>query len=237
MRKIILTVCVAMLVIFTATCQAIDYREIPISQAFGKNGIAVGSWYDMNGNLILQIGSDYTINGKKIISAGYTGDTVAFYKFRLQDGDIEILNFGSEDPTHNMLVLNDQKVLRQTQTPQYFESIGGIYLGMTKDKVMDIYGEPLGVENQPLQKISMWIYNGFEIFFQYDVVSSITFYVSSDRRFDISGLSATSSKEDFERKYETTMTGRGSLNIGHGEVITVREGRATLQILTPGFVL
>ena len=88
---------VAVLIMATVTCQAMDYQDIPISQAFGKNGIATGEWYDTNGNLVLTINDGY-INGEQIISAGYTGDTVAFYKFRVKDGesykDIEILNFG-----------------------------------------------------------------------------------------------------------------------------------------------
>ncbi len=239
MRKIILTMCVAVLMIFTATCQAIDYQNIPISQAFGRNGIAAGDWYDTSGNLILTFDDGY-INGKKIISAGYMGDTVAFYKFRVKDGDayndIEVLNFGSEAPAHNMLVLNDQKVLRQTQNPQYFESIGGIYLGMSKKQVMSIYGEPLSVESRHGRNDATWTYTGFEVFFTYDVVTSITIYGSSDRRFDLSGLSANSSQADFERKYETKFSRRGNLNIGHGEVINVRDGRATLQILTSGYV-
>ena len=188
----------------------------------------------------MQIGNDYTINGCKIISVDFEGDTVAFYKFRVQDGDtyknIELQTFGSYDGEHAMLVLNDEEILRRTQEPQYYESIGGIYLGMQKSQVMSIYGEPLGVENQPLQKISLWTYNGFEIIFEYDVVSSITIYSRGDRRFDLSGLSASSSVADFERKYENKISGRGSLRIGHGEVITLRDGRATLQFLTPGYV-
>ena len=242
MRKIIVMVFVAVLMISTVTCQAMDYQDIPISQDFGKNGISVGDWYDMDGNLILTINDGY-INGEKIISVGYTGDTVAFYKFRIKDGngysDIELQTFGSSgvNDEHSMLILNDMKPLRMTQNPKYFESIGGIYLGMSKKQVMSIYGEPLSVENQPTRKTSTWTYTGFEIFFQYDVVTSITIYGSSDRRFDLSGLSANSSITDFERKYETKAGRRGALNIGHGEIITVRDGRATLQFFTAGFVI
>ena len=237
MKNFIAGIFFAALIFTAGICQA---GNIPISQAFGKDGIATGSWYDTNGNLILQIGNDYTINGFKIISVDFEGDTVAFYKFRVQDGDgydnINLQTFGSYEDTHGMLVINDEKVLRRTQEPQYFESIGGIYLGMSKSQVMAIYGEPLSVQNQPVQKFSIWTYNGFEIIFEYDVVSSITIYGRGDRRFDLSGLSASSSTADFERKYENKFSGRGSLRIGHGEVITLRDGRATLQFLTPGFV-
>ena len=234
MKKFIVAIFFSALIFTAGICQA---ANIPISQAFGKNGIAFGDWYDTNGNLVLKIGNDYTINGAKIISVDFEGDTVAFYKFQLQGGnDIELQTFGNYDGEHAMLVLDEEKVLRRTQEPKYFESIGGIYLGMSKSQVMSIYGEPLGVENQPVQKISIWTYNGFELIFQYDVVSSITIYGRGDRRFDLSGLSASSSKEDFERKYESKFSGRGNLNIGHGEIITLRDGRATLQFLTPGFV-
>ena len=238
MRKIIAMFIFGIaLMISTITCYALDYQSIPISQAFGRYGISTGSWYDTNGNLILTTDGDY-MNGQKIISVGFTGDTVAFYKFRVKDGngysDIELQTFGSAEGDHVMLVLNGTTPLRQTQNPQYFESIGGIYLGMPKNKVMSIYGEPLSVENRG--KTSTWTYNGFEVFFEYDVVTSITIYGRSDRRFDLSGLSANSSKEDFERKYEVKFSRRGNLNIGHGEVINIREGRATLQCLTSGYV-
>lgn len=240
MRKIIAMLMLVAALMSTVTCQAaIDYQDIPINQAFGKNGIAIGEWYDTHGNLVLTFENGY-INGAQIISVGFMGDTVAFYKFRVKDGsgykDIEISNFGSQAPEHNMLVLNDSKVLRQSQNPQYFESIGGIYLGMSKNQVMSIYGEPLSVENQSVRKTATWTYNGFEVFFNYDVVTSITIYGRGDRRFDLSGLSANSAAVDFERKYETKFSQRGNLNIGHGEVINIRDGRATLSILTPGFV-
>ena len=227
MKNFIAVIFFAALMISTVTCQAVS---IPISQAFGKEKISVGDWYDTNGKIILQIGEDFTINGCKILSAD-ADDTI--YKFRVQDGDsykdIELQTFGSDEDTHGMLILNGEKILRRTKEPKYYESIGGIYLGMSKSHVMEIYGEPVGVENQPLQKISLWTYNGFEIIFEYDVVSSITIYSSGDRRFDLSGLSASSSVEDYERKYENNFNERGDLNIGHGEVITLRDGRATLH--------
>ena len=205
MRKIITMIFTVALMISAVTCQAaIDYQSIPISQALGSKGIALGTWYDCDGNSVLRVENGY-INGAEIISVGFIGDTVAFYKFRLKDGDsyrdIELQTFGSYDGDHVMLVMNDTKVLRQTQQPKYYESIGGIYLGMPKSQVMSIYGEPLNAENQPSQKSSTWTYNGFEVFFHHDVVTGITIYKSGDRRFDLSGLSASSSIEDFERKF------------------------------------
>ena len=241
MRKIITMIFTVALMISAVTCQAaIDYQSIPISQALGSKGIALGTWYDNDGNSVLRVENGY-INGAEIISVGFMGDTVAFYKFRVKDGDsyrdIELQTFGSYDGDHVMLVMNDTKVLRQTQQPKYYESIGGIYLGMPKSKVMEFYGEPLNAENQPSQKSSTWTYNGFEVFFNHDIVTGITIYKSGDRRFDLSGLSASSSIEDFERKYETKVGRRGALNIGHGEIIVVNDGRATLQMFTPGCVI
>lgn len=242
MRKFTSFITIFAMMILTVNCQAaLDYREIPFSQAFGDKAIAFGDWYDTSGNLVLKIGSDYTINGHKIISVGYTGDTVAFYKIRVEGEknyrDIELQTFGSYEDTHGMLIINNTAALRHTSEPKYFESIGGIYLGMSKSKVMEIYGEPLSAEDNHQRKTSTWTYNGFEIFFNYNVVSSITIYSGGDRRFDTSGLSASSSQADFERKYEKKFSRRGNLDIGHGEVIVLRDDKATLQFLTPGFVL
>ena len=229
---------VALFVVLSANfCSAaMEYRSVPVTHL--KNYI--GNWYNTDGDLLLTISSDYRINGFKISSLGYTGDTVAFYKVQITDGssygDVYLQTFGSYNGCHEMLVVNEQVALRKTKEPRYVESVGGIYLGMDQNQVVARYGQPSSVENN--RRSSTWTYNkeGFSVTLEYGVVSDITIYSYGNRRFDRSGLSANSSRGDFERKYNTNVGSRGGLNIGNGEVLSIRDGKVSLSFFTAGMV-
>ena len=90
---------------------------------------------------------------------------------------------------------------------------------------------------------SDWEYGnlGLELHFSWNVVTGITIYPNGDRRLDWSGLSAKSSQADFERKYNTSMSRRGNIDIGHGELIRMNKIRfgndgVYLGIFTSGYV-
>ena len=137
---------------------------------------------------------------------------------------------------HNMLVLNYEKnnsiALRKTKKPRYFESAGGIYLGMDKDDVIKLYGQPSSMD------VNIWKYReGFDVLVRDGIVYKITIYRNSDRRFDYSGLSASDSLQTFLKKYNTTRHRKGSISIGHGEVIVMKDNEVSLVFFTPGYVL
>lgn len=229
---------VALVVALSANlCSAMDYMSVPVTHL--KNYI--GNWYNTDGDLLLTISSDYRINGFRISSLGYTGDTVAFYKVQITNGssyeNVYLQTFGSYNGNHEMLIVNEQVALRKTKEPYYFESVGGIYLGMDQNQVVARYGQPSSVESN--RRSSTWTYNreGFSVTLEYGVVCDITIYSYGNRRFDRSGLSANSSRADFGYKYNTSVSSRGSLNIGHGEVISVSDGKVSLRFLTSGYVL
>ena len=185
------------------------------------------------------------------MSVDFEADTVAMYKIKIDEGNryrtIELLYTGSteEYPEHQMLVMNwtsnNGQALRRTKEPRYFESVGGIYIGMDKNQVVSLYGQPSSVENN--RNNSTWKYNdlGLELGFYMNVVTGITIYPYGNRRFDWSGLSARSSQTDFEYKYNSSMSRRGNINIGHGELIRLNKIRwgndgVYLGIFTPGYV-
>ncbi len=203
-----------------------DYYSISTNQAFGQNAIPFGNWYDLKGNLVLTIGKDYSINGCKIISVGYIGDTVSFYKIKIMEDngyrEIYLHPFGSYEGYHEILVFNDKTPLRKTKEPQYFESIGGIYLGMDKDEVVKKYGQPSNMEDTNHSITLNYKNEGFSVDIQCGVVSGIKLYKNSNKKFDRSGLSANSSKAEFEFKYNENVSRRGNINIGNGEVISLR---------------
>lgn len=231
---------VAMIVTVTASVcwAAMEYYSVPVTHL--KNYI--GNWYDANGEFVMTINNDYTINDYRITSLGYTGDTVAFYKIGVSNGsnsgNIYLQTFGSygNNTYHEMLILNEETALRRTKAARYVESIGDIYLGMNQNQVVSLYGQPSSVENS--RGSTTWKYNreGFSVVFSYGVVSSITIYSYGDRRFDKSGLSANSTRADFEYKYNKSVSRRGSIDIGYGELINIGEGEVSLRFFTPGYV-
>ena len=230
----------AAVIILPATCQAaINYMSVSVTQL--KD--IVGNWYDAKGNLVLTISNDYKLNGCQIMSVGFMGDTAAMYKIVFRDGNqnkyIEVTHTGSSAVEHQILVINSTNnsyALRRTKNPQYFESVGGIYLGMGQDDVLKLYGAP-SEKNNSGRDYTTWKYNniGLELSFYAGIVNSIKFSAYGDRKLDWSGLSANSSKSAFESKYGTSFSRRGNLNIGRGEIINFRDGNITLGILTPGY--
>ena len=226
----------ALLVIIPAKVSAIDYESVPVT--YLKD--IVGNWYDTKGNLVLTISSDRKINGCPIMSVGYEGDTAAFYKIVINEGNrnrtLELEYSGSAESGYYEEITLNKNVLRRTKNPKYFESIGGIYLRMDKDQVISLYGEPS--KKSTNYDNSTWEYKnlGLKIIFYLNVVREITIYGYGDRKFDRSGLSANNSMSDFERKYSSSFSTRGNIRIGHGELINFNRNNnsVTLSVFPPG---
>lgn len=245
MKKVLSILVFFCLMIFSSNASAeLEYYSVSITDLRE----IVGNWYNVEGDLILTISSDYKLDGNEITAVGYTGDAggAGYQIFFDEDGEskyIEVWFTGSENSEHQILLANglndDNFALRRTKNPQYFESIGGIYLGMDQDEVLNTYGTPSSTENfDRVMKEWIWKYTnlGLEVSVYAGIVTEIKIYGYGDRKFDRSGLSARSSKSEFENKYRTSISRRGNLNIGHGEIINVRDNEVTLGILTPGYV-
>ena len=54
----------------------VSARSVPLSNLSG----IFGDWYDSNGNHVLRIGNDYTLNGYKITALDYEADSAGCYK-------------------------------------------------------------------------------------------------------------------------------------------------------------
>ena len=239
----VFTITLAFAVFISAmTCEA---SSVPVTEL--KE--IIGNWYDTKGNLVLKISNDYKINGCTVLDIDLGVGTAGIYKIRIDEGNryriIELMHSVSWNSSdHEMLVMNwrssDGNSLRRTKTPRYFESVGGIYLGMDKNQVVSLYGQPSSTENR--ESSSTWKYNdlGLDVHFQWNIVTGITIYPYGDRKFDWSGLSARSSQADFEYKYNSSMSRRGNIDIGHGEVIRMNRIRfgndgVSLEIFTSGY--
>lgn len=230
----------------TMTCQA---SSVPVT----KLKEIIGNWYDTKGNLVLTIGNDYKVNGCKVVALYlnphyqpiFTPQSSAIYTCKIADGsgyrDIHLdyhsmpSVYLSTSDYHETIFLNGNIALRRTKEPRYFESVGGIYLGMNKDQVLRLYGSPSNVIERNNGRIT-WKYDKqkFDIWFSADIVDSITIYKSGDRRFDWSRLSANNTRAEFKSRYggKAGQLGesRGPWIIGYGESINFRNDSVTLSI-------
>ncbi len=237
----------AIVIIIPSKVSAIDYNSVSVTEL--KD--IVGNWYNAKGDLVLTISNDYKLNGCPILSVGYVGDTAAMYKIRINEGnhykDIEVAHTGSYEKysDHEMLMMNwtdknNVYALRRNKNPRYFESIGGIYIGMNQNEVLKIYGEPSSKEHFD-RFFTDWIWKyknfGLEVSVYGGVVTGIKIYSYGDRKFDRSGLSAKNLMADFENVYRNKFSRRRNLDIGHGEIISFRDDSIGLYIFSAGTVL
>lgn len=242
MRKIFLAV-ILLFVAFSANiCSARSVSVTELEDFFGN-------WYDSKGNLVLTISNDYRINGCIILSVDFDGTDYFTVKIAEDNGykDIILGGFGNlvcedfiSNAYHRMMEVDKEFVLRDSKKQKYFESVGGIYLGMDKDQVRSLYGQPSSINsrnwnNSSVEKDSVWEYNNehFSVFFERGVVTSIKVYNNSKKRFDWSGLNANNSKYDFERKYRSKFSSRNLMKIGHGEMIAIGNNYVGLLIIDP----
>ena len=208
----------------------------------------IGTWYNANGNPTLTIGSDYSINGCKIFEMDIisAGEGLTTYKVKILENtgyrDIALSYWNSftagqhsEKSYHDTIVIDNKNSYRRTKTPQYFESVGGIYLGMSTKDVMKSYGKPTSIDKgrNEWEQINIWRYgNNFSLSVHGDTVNGITIYKNGDRKFDKSGLSANSSLTNYKNFYQTQETSNGRvtlLYIGHGEVILLKSDSVSLE--------
>jgi len=229
MKKILSAITIFFAMIFSANCQADSVTKIkPL----------IGTWYDMNGNPTLTISSDYSINGCKILDFQEYGGDANSYIF-----DVKIFENGgfrnmkiehwrcyyarefSEEDFHEMIFIDRQFLYTKTKKQRYFESVGGIYLGMKKSEVLKILGNPSSTKiNSDLRNSFTLTYKneGLMIDFDGGVVENITIFDYSNKKFDRSGLSARDSIESYRKFYkpkiDTTVVSTG-IYIGNGEEI------------------
>lgn len=238
-KMFVMSILIAVMMIPAMTCHATNYSR-PISDV----DEFVGTWYDVNGNVALTIGSDYSINGCKILSVYYGSGNEKYIAFvdtplmiRINEGNRtrDICIDGSYEQINKIIIVDGKMGLHRNKNIQHFESIGGIYLGMSQNQVLSLYGNPSSkVKNYGC--VTTWKYSkdGFDVKFAADVVMSIKIYPSGNRKFDWSGLSARNSLNDFKYKYNaSTRNRRVYLRIGHGEAIGYSNEYVTLEFADP----
>ena len=195
-----------------------------------------GEWRDDNGTAILTFRDKY-INECEVEAiydcAG--GSSLAGATFRILERtggrDIRISWFIMGDPTDYITGNNEQMLHRAEK--YYFESVGGIHLGMSADHVKQILGKPSKISQK-----GVWHYKnkGLSIQFRGGGVFSIDLLKGSPLSFAQSGLNCSNSLTDFANAYSATWNKRspiGGHSIGNGEYLYFNKGnmdRVTLSV-------
>lgn len=164
---------------------------------------AEGEWYSIKGNLVMTVQGS-TINGCAVTAdKGCTYDYPRTGHFQVTESEgqrsmkLDLLGHKS----HQYLIVDDKMPLRRSVQPEYNESIGGIYIGMTKSDLEAAYQQPDTVKED--QGMERWAYGAhhMDVYLQGGIVMAIRMYKGSDLKFDKSGLTAESTAETYAQTY------------------------------------
>lgn len=190
-----------------------------------------GNWYDSNGNVYLQIVGK-TLNGCPIVdivnAAGGGGNVGLAIRISESSGYRDIylscINLTDNPNEYHQYIhygstaRNANIALRRTTKPYFYESVGGIGLGMFPNEVHALYGEP----NQVIDR--KWLYTdiGLGIVFDRGIVGAIIIYQDGDRHFDRTGLNCHDMLSNYEDVYHLNNIrpkSYGFYSIGHNEYL------------------
>lgn len=203
MKKLLglVVLCLTLLGLSPLGCLAAE-SEMDYSAA-GWLGPADGEWYSTAGALTMVIENN-TINGFSVTNMqnctfGYprTGNFTIDENGKEKTIQLEVLG----NKSHQYLVIDDNILLRRSLLPDYNESMGGIYLGMTKEDLKSLYKEPTSIVTE--QGTEVWNYDAhkFAIVFKKNIISAIRMFKGSDRKFDKTLLGADDAPADYTTAY------------------------------------
>ena len=162
-----------------------------------------GDWYSTKGNLALSVQNGF-INGCSIVDAsdltmGYprTGTFVITEADQSRSMKLEV--FGND--MQQYLLVDGAMALRRSQNEAHFESMGGIYLGMTEEDLLHYYGKPVSKVTEGDQVRWEYEKDKFAVIFKSNIVVGVRVYKGSERHFDRSGLGAADAPEAYAQKY------------------------------------
>lgn len=169
---------------------------------------AAGEWYSTKGNLVMTIEGN-TINGCAVTDpkdCTYDYPRTGTFTIHEQTGDRTIKMDLMGHKSHQYLIVDNKMPLRRSLNADRYESIGGVYLGMTEADLTAAYGQPSStVEDQGTDR---WIYDShhMDAYLQGGIVIGIRIYDGSDLKFDKSGLTAGDTTGAYAKAYELETT-------------------------------
>ncbi len=197
-----------------------------------------GDWYDGSGNKILSIRDKYINDCEVVAGSGWAGSiSMGQISFRIQEssGTRNILiGWQISGEGNDSITLNNLQTLHR-KNQSFYESIGGIYLGMPESAVKEKLGEPYRIlaQDYTLQMNGKeynlgWYYKDQQIIVDCRAgsVCQVTMLKDSPLKLDKSGLTCKSLMSEFQKEYSMKTAPRwpsadftGAYSIGYGEYI------------------
>lgn len=171
---------------------------------------ADGDWYNTKGDLVLTV-EGAAINGSAVTDIeDYTDGYPRKGKFtiREQAGDRVMSLDLMGHKSHQYLIMDNTTPLRRSIHGDHYESIGGVYLGMTQSDLETAYG--LADSTVPDQDTSRLIFGShhMDVYLRAGIVIGVRIYDGSDLKFEQSGLGAADTAAAYAKAYgwESTPT-------------------------------
>lgn len=164
---------------------------------------AEGNWYSVKGNLVM------TVQGSTINGCAVAEEKDCTYEYPRQ-GQFQIVE--AEGPrsmklellghkSHQYLIVDNTMPLRRSVHPEYNESIGGIYIGMTKTELEDLYQQPTMIrEDQGMERLT-YGNQRIDVYLRSGIVMAVRMYKGSSLTFDKSGLTAEAAADTYKQTY------------------------------------
>ncbi len=180
---------------------AIKHTKFSYERVFENLKPVSGNWYDEHGNKVLSI-ADGNINGSKVIAGfDFAGGRGQYGVYRIME------NSGPKDITieklsEKLIKVDNNTILKNTEIASYYESVNGIYLGMSKSSLSNKVGKPDSIINNAIRPT--WVYNdlGISIQFESDRIVSISMKNNGKWFLDRSKLNYRNPISDYVSAYQ-----------------------------------
>lgn len=238
-EKLRLFVCMCLSIVCLFSTLIIEAAQMPIDSVIRTSQKFAGDWYDTNGNKVLSISTGY-INGCRIVdgtdfAGGYPGAGVFIIQEAQGRKAIHLVWLG--DGEHKTLIMNRTVQLTNSLQKEYYESVNGVYLGMTRQQVINLLGTPTSTNKEHSYETLHYTDLGFKVGIDYNMVTNITI-TGKGGHFEKSGLGIDSSMIDYYNFYQFNRMPsefskdkfQGPFSIGHGEYIFFNGKEVSLTV-------
>lgn len=234
--KFMLGVVFSVLSLFSVS--TVDAYQMSLDSVIHASQKIVGDWYDASGNKVLTISNGY-INGCPIVDgADFVGGYPGAGVFIIQEAQgrkaihLEWMGVGN----HKSLIMNKTTQLNNG-SKEHYESVHGVYLGMTKEAVYNLLGKPSSVSKSYGRETLKYNELGFYVVADNNLVTVIRL-IGNNARLEKSGLTKDSSVIDYYNFYQFNRMPselskdkyQGVFSIGHGEYIAFSDGEVLLTL-------
>ena len=234
--KLMLGVVFSVLSLFSVS--TVDAYQMSLDTVIHASQKIEGDWYDTSGNKVLTISNGY-INGCPIVDgADFVGGYPGAGVFIIQEAQgrkaihLEWMGVGN----HKSLIMNKTTQLNNG-SQEHYESVHGVYLGMTKEAVYNLLGKPSSVSKSYGRETLKYNELGFYVVADNNLVTVIRL-TGDNARLEKSGLTKNSSVIDYYNFYQFNRMPselskdkyQGVFSIGHGEYIAFSDGEVLLTL-------